>query len=573
MSAPTAVADRILGSSARVDFRPPAYDGGLPIEGYEVTVNGPGGGTKACSSSPCTVTGLMNGKDYSFTVRSRNPVGSSDPSPASNTVRPDTKPKATSITDVTPGDRRLTVNWAEPANDGSPVLQYRVQWVDIGGNAGTGSQALVSAPAMTKVISGLVNDDAYNIRVQARNEAGWGPFGPDVKAQSFGKPAAVPAPTLSPREPVPGAANAQVSISWPSTDPNGPAITKYDVYRRTGGGAWNLIATRSGGESRVASDTIPYQGQTVQYVVTATNGGPSTSDKANYSSYVADGVPETPTLKSVSTPSKNYSANATFSLGDSRSRGYDKVNWRTTAGRSGSWSCSGGCSGGTATNLGTSQQSMDIQACNVAGRCSPWSNNVTFHPYGPTNGVPGLRETHDNNSITFTWGTAPSEGRPITGYEIDGDRNQTVGPGTHSTTFNNLGYSTSKRIRVRAIAQDSGPGPWTGYVTGTTNAAPQPKVNWLRPYGSAGYQPGCSTGQCQYLQYDLQDFQGDISCTFASDHGPWPYNYDDGTNGSIQPRNGTNTSGKFFGFSNGWVRVTCTGSNGSDSFTRDPWGG
>ncbi|WP_343994240.1 fibronectin type III domain-containing protein, partial [Terrabacter terrae] len=168
MTAPTAVADRILGSSARVDFRPPAYDGGLPIEGYEVTVNGPGGGTKACSSSPCTITGLTNGKDYSFTVRSRNPVGWSDPSPASNTVRPDTKPKATSITDVTPGDRKLTVRWAEPANDGSPVLAYRVQWVDIGGNAGAGSSAPVQAPGLTKVISGLVNNDAYNIRVQAR---------------------------------------------------------------------------------------------------------------------------------------------------------------------------------------------------------------------------------------------------------------------------------------------------------------------------------------------------------------------------------------------------------------------
>lgn len=573
MAAPTATADRILGSSARVDFRPPAYDGGLPIEGYEVTAIGPGGGVKACSSSPCTVTGLTNGKDYSFTVRSRNPVGWSDPSPASNTVRPDTKPKATSITDITPGDRKVTVQWAPPANDGSPVLEYRVQWVDIGGNAGATGSASVPAPGLTKVISGLVNDDAYNVRVQARNEAGWGPFGPDVKAQSFGKPPAVPAPTLNPREPVPGAANAQVSITWPSTDPNGPAITKYDVFRRTGSGPWNLIATRSGGESRVASDTIPYQGQTVQYVVTATNGGPSTSDKANYSSYVADGVPETPTLKSVSTPSDNYAANASFTLGDSRSRGYQKVNWQTTAGRSGSWGCTGGCSGGTASNLGTSQQSMQVQACNVAGRCSPWSNSVSFHPYGPTNGVPNLRETHDNNSITFTWGTAPSEGRPITGYEIDGDRNQTVDAGTHSTTFSGLGYSTSKRIRVRAIAQDSGPGPWTAYVTGTTNAAPKPKVNWLQPYGSAGYQPGCSTGQCQYLQYNLQDFQGHISCTFASSAGPWPYNYDDGTNGSIQPRNGTNTSGKFFGFSNGWVKVTCSGSNGSDSFTRDPWGG
>src|SRR5438552_1341902 len=107
------------------------------------------------------------------------------------------------------------------------------------------------------VISGLINYNAYNVRVQANNEASWGPFGAQVKAQSFGKPAAVPAPTMSPRDPLPGETNAQVSIAWAATDPNGPPITKYDVFRRTGGGAWNLIATRSGGDSRVASDTIP----------------------------------------------------------------------------------------------------------------------------------------------------------------------------------------------------------------------------------------------------------------------------------------------------------------------------
>ena len=44
-------------------------------------------------------------------MRSRNAVGWSDQSPQSNTVRPDTKPKATSISDITPGDRKLTVRW------------------------------------------------------------------------------------------------------------------------------------------------------------------------------------------------------------------------------------------------------------------------------------------------------------------------------------------------------------------------------------------------------------------------------------------------------------------------------
>lgn len=570
--APVAVADRILGSTARVDWLPPDYDGGLPISQYEIIGNG-GEVRQVCASSPCTITGLTNGKDYSFTVRSQNPVGWSDESPRSNTVRPDTKPKATVISNVVPGDQKLTVNWTPPPNEGSEVTDYRVQYTDIGSNAGSGSTVPVKAPALTKTLSGLINNDAYDIRVQAKNGAGWGPFGPTVKAQSFGKPANVPAPTLSPRDPVPGEPNAQVTISWPATDPNGPPITQYDVYRRTEGGAWSLIATRSGGESRTASDTIPYQGQRVEYTVTATNGGPATSDKANYSGYTADGIPDTPNLRSVVTPRKDYSADASFTLGDSRSRGYDKVNWQTSSGRSGSWACSGGCAGGKASNLGTSQQSMQIQACNVAGRCSPWSNSVTFHPYGPTNGVPGLRESHDDNSITFTWGTAPSEGRPITGYEIDGDRNQTVGAGTHSTTFGGLGYSTTRKIRVRAIAQDSGPGPWTAYVSGTTNPKPQPKVvsvyHGTRCGTTGCFDPyqgkECGTN-CYHIGYELQNFEGAISCSVSGWSQP-----DDGTAGTHRPTNGGNNSGKFLGYPDQGVTVTCTGSNGRDSATKNPW--
>ena len=116
-------------------------------------------------------------------------------------MRPDTKPKVTSITYITPGDRKLTVRWtaaergqrgdASTASSGSTSAAAPARAATAG----------VPAPGLTKVLSGLVNNDAYNVRVQASNGAGWGPFGPQVKAQSFGKPTAVPAPTLTPRTP------------------------------------------------------------------------------------------------------------------------------------------------------------------------------------------------------------------------------------------------------------------------------------------------------------------------------------------------------------------------------------
>lgn len=576
-AAPVAVADRVLGSTARVEWRPPAYDGGLPVLEYEVAASG--GPTQVCLGSPCTVTGLTNGTEYVFTVRSRNAVGWSDPSPASNPVTPDTKPQAVSISHVAAGDRTLTVHWAPPVNEGSPVTEYQVQYVNIGANAGATALKKVPAPALQQTLTGLVNNDAYQLRVQARNAAGWGPYGPEVKAQSFGTPAAVPAPDLAPRTPTPDASNAQVTITWPATDPNGPPITQYDVFRRTGsGGSWNLIATVSGGSQRVATDSIPYQGQTVQYTVTATNGGPATSAKANYSSYTADGIPQTPTLRSVTTPNADHSATASFTLGDSRSSGYQKVNWRTSEGRSGSWGCTGGCSGGRATNLGTTSQTMQVQACNVAGRCSPWSGSVSYHPYGPTQPIRNPRETHDNTSITFAWDAPAYNGRAIVEYQVKENWSGTVrsqAASDRTYRVGGLGYSTSRTIQVRARAADSsGWSSWTS-ISGTTNAAPpppQPSVDWVRPGPSAGFQPGCDSGDCQYIEYSLSNYQGNIVCHFDSSDGTWS-TPDDGLSGRHDPVNGFNRSGKYFGFPNGWVRVTCTGANGSDSFTRNPWGG
>ncbi|OFE17077.1 hypothetical protein BA895_18060 [Humibacillus sp. DSM 29435] len=575
--APTAVADRILGGTARVDWRPPAYDGGLPILQYGVTPSG--GKEQICGASPCTIAGLKNGQAYTFTVRSRNAVGWSDPSRASNAATPDKKPEQTFVGDITPGDRKLTVIWAPPQNGGSAVTKYRVQWINIGGGAGATGQAEVAAGVTSRVITGLVNNDAYQIRVQAQNGAGWGPYGPSAKAQSFGTPTPVAAPNLAPRTPTPSAANAQVSISWPSTNPNGPAITKYDVYRRSGSGAWSLVASVSGGSQRVASDSVPYQGQTVQYAVTATNGGPATSARSNFSSYRADGIPETPRLSSVVTPSANYAANAAVALGSSRSRGYDHVEWRTSAGRSGSWA--GGATGGTATSLGNTPQTMQVRACNVAGNCSPWSNSVSFTPYGPTNGLGGVSSSHGDDSITFTWSRPAANGNAISGYKLGGDANGTLPAGTTRYTFNGLGYSTTKRITVTPFADRSGNGPSSSASDKTNAKPPPPKPQVLSVTHGDRCGAECNTGAdpcdstCFHVNYVLKNFDGSISCLITSDQGDGVLGTDDGTRGSHRPQSDANgklnKSGKFNGYFGGWMQVECTGSNGRASSGHRPW--
>ncbi|MDU4696584.1 MAG: S-layer homology domain-containing protein [Paenibacillus sp.] len=90
-SAPTQV--RAVGGDglATITFNAPDDQGGSTIMGYEVTVL-PDHRTVTGGSSPITITGLTNGRTYTFVVRAINSVGSGSDSVESNEVRPQSPP-------------------------------------------------------------------------------------------------------------------------------------------------------------------------------------------------------------------------------------------------------------------------------------------------------------------------------------------------------------------------------------------------------------------------------------------------------------------------------------------------
>ncbi|MEZ5134570.1 MAG: fibronectin type III domain-containing protein [Acidimicrobiales bacterium] len=65
--------------------------GGGPILDYTVT-SSPGSKTCTATATSCTVTGLVNGTSYTFTVKARNAGGQGPASAASNAVVPSGPP-------------------------------------------------------------------------------------------------------------------------------------------------------------------------------------------------------------------------------------------------------------------------------------------------------------------------------------------------------------------------------------------------------------------------------------------------------------------------------------------------
>ena len=168
--APTGVVATPGNASATLTFNAPDSDGGSPITGY-TAISNDAGGSSTCAPPPalsCTVTGLVNGQSYTFTVTASNSAGSGTPSAPSDPVTPATVPGAPTGVSATAQNGQATVSFTGPAsNGGSPVLDYTATSVEEG-QFGTCSTSPCS-------VTGLSNGTNYTFTVRARNAVGQGP--------------------------------------------------------------------------------------------------------------------------------------------------------------------------------------------------------------------------------------------------------------------------------------------------------------------------------------------------------------------------------------------------------------
>src|SRR5436309_14060901 len=113
---------------AVVTWTPPAFDGGSPIDEYEVTCTAMGNptdmqtATTDGSTTSATVAGLTNGNDYTCTVRAHNVAGFGPASDSSNTVTPSDTVAAEVIDSSVGGTVDITPTTNDLGTSGQIVL-------------------------------------------------------------------------------------------------------------------------------------------------------------------------------------------------------------------------------------------------------------------------------------------------------------------------------------------------------------------------------------------------------------------------------------------------------------------
>jgi titin len=170
--------------SVLVSWVAPLSNGGAPITGYLVKAT-PGGKTcpATAAQSSCTVTGLTNGKSYTFTVKATN-AGSKSSTTASSlavVAGAPTVAQTLKVTfPVTPHSAK--VSWVAPKyiNSGA-VTGYRVRWCKV-----NTCSAWSNLPAIARsaTITGRTKNVSYRFEVQAKNSSGYSPIASKVFKQA-----------------------------------------------------------------------------------------------------------------------------------------------------------------------------------------------------------------------------------------------------------------------------------------------------------------------------------------------------------------------------------------------------
>lgn len=230
-TAPSLTSASASSQAITVGFTTPGFTGGVPITAYRLVATPTGSGitvtTTACTSSPCTITGLENGTEYRVTVAAINAAGTGPASGASTPLTPATSAYAVGALSATPGDTTVTLAWTPLTTaqlGGGTFTRYEIAKRVAGTSAWTTvTTALTNRLTATYTITGLSNGTSYDFQIVAITSANASEI-PGNTAEVVQYPSTAPS---APRSPSVLASTAtDVLFSWeaPLSD-GGSALT------------------------------------------------------------------------------------------------------------------------------------------------------------------------------------------------------------------------------------------------------------------------------------------------------------------------------------------------------------
>jgi hypothetical protein len=294
--APTIGLATPANTQVSVAFTAPASTGGSAITSYAAT-SSPSGLTGACAASPCTVSGLLNGTAYTFTVTATNAAGTGAASAVSVAVTPRTVPGAPTIGTAALGNAQATVAFTAPASTGGSAITGYTATSNPSGLTGTCGASPCTVP-------GLTNGTTYTFTVTASNIAGTGAAS---AASNSVIPRTVPgAPTIGTAT----AGNLQASVAFAAPASNGGnAITLYTATSSPSGITGTCVAPCVSINVSPLVNFTPYT-----FTVTATNAAGTGAASAASNSVAPVPTPVPPTFTSANNATFVVSSPGSFNV-------------------------------------------------------------------------------------------------------------------------------------------------------------------------------------------------------------------------------------------------------------------
>jgi hypothetical protein len=229
-NAPQNVQATTVDDTAVISFTP-VTDSSSPVLDYTATCTAAGSNATSIVSatgttSPITVSGLAYGVSYNCVVTTRTEAGSGSASPSQPAKPATAVPDAPTLTNATPGNAAITLDFTAGSDGGSAVTAFTATCGDKTG----------SASASPVTVGGLSNGTIYACSVTATNAIGTSA----ASGSKSAKPRTVPQPPASVKA---TAGNTTITLAYTATVHNGGAeIIDYTASCRNGNNVFNATS-------------------------------------------------------------------------------------------------------------------------------------------------------------------------------------------------------------------------------------------------------------------------------------------------------------------------------------------